>query len=300
MVSPARIYVSVPDESHLTSEQVQMKNAILEAVVNHGFAPQIFYESGRSAGQAFTVEHADRLMAECHGVLILALTKWYRAKLLSKGTADLASEFSHLEGGLAIAHDLPLLILTEERVKPGGINFRGGGKMVHVWPRKEGIQWIQSPAFKRYIDEWAKKVRDQRKVFLGYCSAAKDTAEALISYMEGIPDVSVVNYAIHFQPGSTILEEIENASKECSVGVFLFTKDDELVGTESHTVPRDNVIWEAGYFIRAKGKRRVLIIREEGAKMPADLGGVIYLSLQDRANIGPLEDQIQRFLDTTL
>jgi predicted nucleotide-binding protein len=43
---------------------------------------------------------------------------------------------------------------------------------------------------------------------------------------------------------------------------------------ENRAVPRDNVLFEAGYFIQAKGKDRVLIVREAGAKMPADLGGM--------------------------
>ncbi|WP_447603718.1 TIR domain-containing protein [Nitrospira sp. Nam80] len=35
------------------------------------------------------------------------------------------------------------------------------------------------------------------------------------------------------------------------------------------------VVFEAGYFASAKGKKRVLIIRQSGTKMPADLGGDI-------------------------
>ena len=54
-------------------------------------------------------------------------------------------------------------------------------------------------------------------------------------------------------------------------------------------VPRDNVVFEAGYFIGLKGKRNVLIVREVGSKMPADLGGDIYASLPDKADIKPIE-----------
>ena len=53
-------------------------------------------------------------------------------------------------------------------------------------------------------------------------------------------------------------------------------------------VPRDNVVFEAGYFTSAKGKDHVLIIRETGAKMPADLGGDIFASLQDKSKIAPI------------
>lgn len=64
------------------------------------------------------------------------------------------------------------------------------------------------------------------------------------------------------------------------MGIFLFTKDNPLVGIdENQASPRDNVVFEAGYFMHAKGKERTLIIREEGTKMPADLGGnIIYCS----------------------
>ena len=61
-------------------------------------------------------------------------------------------------------------------------------------------------------------------------------------------------------------------------------------------VPRDNVVFEAGYFIHAKGKDRVLVVREEGAKMPADLGGDIYALLPDRNHIGPILDGLRRFV----
>ena len=60
--------------------------------------------------------------------------------------------------------------------------------------------------------------------------------------------------------------------------------------------PRDNVVFEAGYFIGVKGKRNVLIIRESGSKMPADLGGDIYAPLPDRASIAPIERTIEAFV----
>jgi len=60
------------------------------------------------------------------------------------------------------------------------------------------------------------------------------------------------------------------------------------------------VIFEAGYFSRSKDRERVLIVRESGAKMPAYLGGNIYVSLEDRTNIAPLEGRIRTFLETAL
>ncbi len=40
----------------------------------------------------------------------------------------------------------------------------------------------------------------------------------------------------------------------------------------------------------------MLIIRETGSKMPADLGGDIYASLDDRTSIEPIERSLEAFL----
>jgi len=169
---------------------------------------------------------------------------------------------------------------------------------VYFWPSDHGQEWVASADFCRYLSAWADEVYSHRKVFLGYCSGAKATADAVTLYLERELNMRVLNYSMDFRPGKSILDQIESAAKECACGVFLFTNDDEMVsGTNAQAAPRDNVIFEAGYFLRAKGKERVLIIREEGAKMPADLGGVVYLSLKNRSQIAPIETQIRKFLD---
>jgi predicted nucleotide-binding protein len=66
---------------------------------------------------------------------------------------------------------------------------------------------------------------------------------------------------------------------------------------KDRAVPRDSVVFEAGYFSVLKGKSRVLIVLESGAKMPADLGGDIYASLEDKEHIDPIKPVLQRFLE---
>ena len=101
-----------------------------------------------------------------------------------------------------------------------------------------------------------------------------------------------------FIAGRSILAQIEEASARCNAVIFLFTKDDDLLdqGQVDRSAPRDNVVFEAGFFIGLKDKRNVLIIREQGSKMPADLGGGIYAALQDRADIGPIERVVSGFM----
>jgi predicted nucleotide-binding protein len=110
----------------------------------------------------------------------------------------------------------------------------------------------------------------------------------------------MIGHGLAFEPpGRTILDQIEQAATSSVGGIFLFTKDDDLVdnGQADLAVPRDNVIFEAGYFIGLKGKRNVLIIRESGSKMPVDLGGDIYASLRDKNSIEPIERSLKAFMD---
>jgi Predicted nucleotide-binding protein containing TIR-like domain len=109
---------------------------------------------------------------------------------------------------------------------------------------------------------------------------------------------TVLEWQTDFIAGRSILAQIEEAASRCNAGIFLFTKDDDLVdnGQPDTSAPRDNVVFEAGYFIGLRGKRNVLIVREQGSKMPADLGGDIYALLPDKVDIGPIERVVSGFM----
>ena len=64
--------------------------------------------------------------------------------------------------------------------------------------------------------------------------------------------------------------------------------------------PRDNVVFEAGYFMCAKGPDRCLIIRHGEAKMPADVGGAIYVHLNKDASVSSIEGRLKDFVDRNL
>ena len=57
------------------------------------------------------------------------------------------------------------------------------------------------------------------------------------------------------------------------------------------------LIFEMGLFMEAKGRERVLVVREQGAKMPADIGGGIYVPLRDRNDITPVQVKLIDFID---
>ena len=61
--------------------------------------------------------------------------------------------------------------------------------------------------------------------------------------------------------------------------------------------PRDNVVFEAGYFMSAKGQERCLIVREGHPKMRADLGGDIYIQLERGKEIVTIASQLRDFAE---
>lgn len=174
------------------------------------------------------------------------------------------------------------------------------GQLITTFPRDVGNDWVSTDHFQNAWRVFNDRIDHRRDVFLGYCSSSEVTAHNIKRFLESELKVSVLDWRTDFLEGRTIIEEIEEAARRTSGGVFLFTRDDLLAGETQQGAPRDNVVFEAGFFAPAKGRERVLIIREDGAKMPADLGGSIYATLTDRADIRPLEPRMRRFLETAL
>jgi hypothetical protein len=293
-----RIYISSPRDSNLSNTQQHIKATVLDRVRSAGFEPQEFHVSGLPQSKAWTFDTAQEVMHRCHGALILAFAQWQDSNVTPP--VILPTEYNHFEGALAISLDKATLIIKDEEVASRGITFYGGGQYILSIPARSTPDWVNSNEFQTQFGGWAKAISSRHHVFFGYSSQATDTANRIIRYLHSI-DVAVRDWQIDFRPAGTILDEIEEAAKTCLGGIFLFSKDDELVsGDTSHAAPRDNVVFEAGYFMRAVGKARTLIIREEGAKMPADIGGAIYLPLQDRNNTSTIETSLRRFVETRL
>jgi CAP12/Pycsar effector protein, TIR domain len=295
-----RIYISAPANKNLDQGQLSIKKAILKAIEKTKFEAQEFLQSGIPKRSPWSFDAANQVMTRCKGVAILSFARWYcTSSATSRDTVALPSEYNHFEGALAFSHNLPLLVITDQNIRTSGITLLSQVPVIY-WPDNAGPEWIDSESFISQFAEWRDQVKSRPDVFLGYCSAARNTANEITLYLEHELELDVRNYAMDFRAGSTILEQIEEASHDCMCGIFLFTKDDQLEGAEVHAAPRDNVIFEAGYFIRARGKERVVVIREEGAKMPADIGGNVYILLKDRNDISGIKSDIRRFLESAL
>lgn len=83
--------------------------------------------------------------------------------------------------------------------------------------------------------------------------------------------------------GKTIIEKFEENS-EVGAAICLFTGDD--IGKaksepEEKQRARQNVVYEAGYFMGKLGREKVVMVVDKGIELPSDLQGVVYTNSND-------------------
>lgn len=294
-----RIFVSLPADEWLTDEENATKWAIVSKVEALGYITEVFFDprgtTSLAASQAWSAAECENVMRHCDGCVVLGFARWR----LFQGSRPfwLPTDFNHYEGALAYTLGLPLLVLIQEGVERRVIFDRSFKGYVGSIPNQPTIEWLSTKGFTVPFKYWIDQINERRDVFLGYCGTSSPTAAKIKSFLLDTLGLSVLDWAYDFDPATTILRQIEEASRRCGAGIFLFTKDDALSAKVGggRAVPRDNVVFEAGFFSASKGKSRVLVVLEKGAKMPADLGGDIYASLNDRNNTQPIEAILRKF-----
>lgn len=80
--------------------------------------------------------------------------------------------------------------------------------------------------------------------------------------------------------GKTIMEKVESYGNSVSAAIILFTADDEGKAVSENMLnsrARQNVVFEAGYFIGLLGRDRIIPLVKDGSiELPSDLKGVVY------------------------
>lgn len=290
-----RIFVSATSNRGLDERRRALKAALVAQLASHGFEAQEFWESGLAQRYAWSFDTVDLVMRKCVGAMVIGFPRWDAG---AEGELRLVGEYNHYEGAVALTYRLPTLLLAERGVLDRGVVWTGGGRPVTFMPEDATPDWLQSPDFRKGFDVWLEQVQDRRDVFLGYCSQNVGVA-AQIENILVRRGATVLNYAMDFGMGTSILGEIESACARCAAGIFVFGENDPLQGQPGQAAPRDNVVFEAGYFMSAKGPDRCLVVRIGDAKMPADLGGAIYLSVAGH-DVAAIEAKLARFLDASL
>jgi hypothetical protein len=297
-----RIFVSMPSDKPEPNPQDDLKWGIVEKIKELGYAPEIFTNPrgmpGLASNKVWSRQEADKVMRKCIGAAIIGLPRWVIPN--AEGDLKLPTEFNHYEGAVAYTLGLPMLVVVQADVQRRVVFDQSYGVYMSIIPPdKVNNTWLEEKEFQVVFDYWASELAERRDVFLGYSGSSKGTAHNLKRFLEKDLNVTVLDWRTDFAPSRFILQQIEAAAARCNAGIFLFTKDDPITNeTQTYkAVPRDNVVFEAGYFISAKGKENVLIILENGAKMPADLGGDIYAPLDDKSDLEQVEDTVRKFIE---
>lgn len=276
-----RIFIHAPYQP--ASNQALVKQRILDVIRELKFEPQEFHISGLAKGDPWSAERALQVMRQCDGALILALMRWRGSA--GNESEPIPSEYSHFEGALAFACALPILVFAEDGMSERGILSNSAGSFIIRIPMQKPSAWPSASQLlsSAPFEKWVSRVRERHDIFLGYCSKADAVAQNIKQFLTNEAGMRVLDWATDFHPGRTIMGEVARATATCRCGVFLFTADDPIEGSPTLTVvPRDNVLLEAGYFMSAHGAKRTVIVRERGTKMPADFGGIIYLTIERR------------------
>lgn len=119
-------------------------------------------------------------------------------------------------------------------------------------------------------------IKFANKIFIvhGHDGAIKEAVARLLEKQ----DIEPIILNEQANQGQTIIEKFERHS-DVGAAVALFTNDDIGFAKDSDCqMPRarQNVVFEAGYFMGKLGRDRVVIIAEKGIEIPSDLQGVVY------------------------
>lgn len=121
-----------------------------------------------------------------------------------------------------------------------------------------------------------KQIQDHSRIFIvhGHDGELKQSVARLIE-QQGIEAIILSEQA---NQGRTIIEKFEDYS-DVGGAICLFTADDtgKANSAEKYCLrARQNVVFEAGYFIGKLGRHHVVLIADRDVEMPSDLSGVVY------------------------
>jgi hypothetical protein len=290
------VIISAAKKENLSEPQRQFLAGLEDRIRHKGL--RILPESATSD----SLEDRFEKVRQSHGVIVFACGQWEAGRLYrtQQKSVVFPSEFCHIMSAMAVTAKRPLLVIREKSVAERGA-FRAG-YLPHVVksPASLKTEWLDDAEFDGEFDKWIRDVECYRHVFLGYSSKATDTANAIHRFLSEKLKLRVFDWH-DFRVGDSVWESIERAERLTDFGLFLFMADDKLVaGNKGEFAPRDNVVYEAGYFAGAKGRQKSLLVREEGAKVPTDLGGILYVKLVNRNDISPTETPLREHLKRML
>lgn len=120
------------------------------------------------------------------------------------------------------------------------------------------------------------------RIFVGSSRESLCIARNICTQLEEDAELAVWDDPGIFRPGSSILEGLICATSSYDYAILVFSEDDEVkIRGESHWVPRDNVVFEAGLFMGQLGRSGVFIVKPKQSRILSDLNGISVLEFSD-------------------
>lgn len=269
-----RIFLSAVADEHLDPLEKLFKKNLIKKLQASKFVIEEFYKSGAAAGIGWTFENTEMIISRCAGAVVVGAPRWVCDHPENNKQFYLSSEYINYEGAIIHKYKIPTLYIMDSRIKERGIFACGSNYVICRYDKRGLSKFIQLDTFKLQFSTWLQNLNDKPHLFVGYSHVAAQIASKIISHLDKKYNMRIWDWQRDFMQGQSILEAVINASDRCNGAIFLFTKDKETTNLPNQALPSNNITFEAGYFIATKGKRRVLIIKEKGSIMPADLGGI--------------------------
>jgi len=98
-----------------------------------------------------------------------------------------------------------------------------------------------------------------------------------------------------FRPSATSIENLERELAGADFAIMVLAADDVVVSRESsNSAPRDNVIWEHGFFAGGLGRGRTFIVKPRNIdlKLPSDWGGITLLDYDPNGTMDDLPSRL--------
>ena len=139
------------------------------------------------------------------------------------------------------------------------------------------------------------------KIFVGSSSEAKIIDTEIRKILEDHHETIPIPWRNIFTPGEFGLESLQKVKNEVDGAILITTSDDKTWyrGAEGFA-PRDNVLFELGFFISALGRGRVglIVVKNKKGnipKIPTDLAGLNYI-FYEQGKVATNESAITKWL----
>lgn len=146
------------------------------------------------------------------------------------------------------------------------------------------------------------------RVFIASSVEGLPIAEALQVDLQFFADVTIWEQGV-FHPSQGSLSALDEIAGQSDFAIAVLTPDDMTTRRgQTHAVPRDNVIFELGFFMGRLGIDRTFMVssRNQPPTLPSDLLGVTTVTYAERADnnleaeVGPASIQIRQAIQEVI